>query len=227
MRFLAQARPVVLGNFVKQKHIIDAFKGATGPFVLILILAFHRLENITAWVYLALHGTYGVLWVLKSNIFGDRQWEQSLTPVRAMMLVSGLSLYWLSPLIITVYDVELAAPQIAAAIALFGFGVFFHFAADMQKHTALQQGPRLITTGLFSRLRNPNYFGELLIYSSFSLLALERITWWIGWIPAAAFASIVAVEWIPNMLRKDRSLSRYPEFAEYKKRSKLILPFIL
>lgn len=212
---------------MKQKHIIDAFKGATGPFVLILIFAFHRLESITAWTYLALHGTYGVLWVLKSRIFGDKQWEQPLTLVRAAMLTGGLSLYWISPLVITIYDVELHPAHIASAVALFGFGVFFHFTADMQKHNTLKQGPGLITTGLFSRIRNPNYFGELLIYSSFALLAIERLSWWIGWLPAAAFASIIAIEWIPNMLRKERSLSRYPEFAEYKKRSKLILPYLL
>lgn len=211
---------------MKQKHIIDAFKGATGPFVLILIFAFHRLESVTAWTYLALHGTYGVLWVLKSRIFPDQQWEQALTPLRALMLVGGLSLYWLSPLVIVIYDVELAPLQTAAAISLFGLGVFLHFTADMQKHITLKHGPGLITTGLFSLVRNPNYLGELLIYSSFSLLALERLSWWIGWIPAAAFACIIAMEWIPNMLRKDRSLARYPEFADYKKRSKLILPFL-
>ena len=212
---------------MKQKHIIDAFKGATGPFVLVLIVAFHRLESTTAWLYLALHGTYGVLWVLKSRIFPDRQWEAPLQPMRALMLVGGLAMYWIAPVIITVYDVELSAFHMAAAVSLFGFGVFFHFAADLQKHTALKIAPGLITTGLFTHIRNPNYFGELLIYTSFSLLALERISWPAGWLPFLAFASIVIVEWIPNMRRKDASLSRYPEFAEYKKRTWLILPFLV
>lgn len=212
---------------MKQKHIIDFFKGATGPFVLFLIFAFEREDSATAWVYLALHGTYGVLWVLKSKIFGDKQWEKPITFVRGGMLIGGLSFYWIAPLVITFYGVELEPWHLALAISLFGFGVFFHFASDMQKHISLQLKPGLITTGLFSKLRNPNYFGELLIYSSFAILPIEGWRWWIGYIPAVAFLIIICIEWIPNMMRKEKSLSRYPEFAEYKKRSKLLIPFIL
>ena len=69
---------------------------------------------MTAWVYLALHGTYGVLWVLKSYIFGDKQWEQPAKPIRAVMLASGLSMYWISPVIITYFWVEAHPAQIAA-----------------------------------------------------------------------------------------------------------------
>ncbi len=38
------------------------------------------------------------------------------------------------------------------------------------------------------------------------------------------FASLV---WIPNMLKKDKSLSRYPEFEAYKQVSGLIFPKLL
>ena len=35
-------------------------------------------DNVLAWIYLALHGTYGVLWILKSRYFGDLAglWER-------------------------------------------------------------------------------------------------------------------------------------------------------
>lgn len=211
---------------MKQKHIIDTFKGLTGPVVLALILIFHREQNTTVWVYLALHGVYGILWILKSKIFGDKQWEQPVTLIRSGMLVSGLSMYWIAPLILAYYGKEANPIQIALAVSMFGFGVFFHFGSDLQKYVTLQMKPGLITTGLFARTRNPNYFGELLIYSSFSLLPIQGFSWWIGFIPAIAFASIIAVEWIPNILRKEKSLSRYPDFASYKKRSALIIPFI-
>ena len=65
---------------------------------------------------------------------------------------------------------------------LFSVGVFFHFGADMQKFTALATRPgELITTGFFRLSRNPNYFGELLIYLGFGLLAMH-------WIPMAVIA---------------------------------------
>ena len=46
----------------------------------------------------------------------------------------------------------------------------------MQKFTQLKINPRqLIHDGLFKKCRNINYFGELLIYSSFALLSMHWI----------------------------------------------------
>jgi len=99
-------------------------------------------------------------------------------------------------------------------------GVFFHYAADMQKHAHMKLSPgNLITDGLMARCRNTNYFGELLIYLSFALLSRH-------WVPLAVLAAFMVIIWFPNMRRKDKSLSRYPEYAEYKKRSSLLIPFI-
>jgi steroid 5-alpha reductase family enzyme len=90
----------------------------------------------------------------------------------------------------------------------------------MQKHIALQLRPgRLITTGMVARCRNMNYFGELLIYLSFALLAMH-------WIPLLILLLVIVVVWLPNMRRKDRSLARYPEFEAYGRRSKLFIPFL-
>jgi protein-S-isoprenylcysteine O-methyltransferase Ste14 len=90
----------------------------------------------------------------------------------------------------------------------------------MQKYMALRLRPNhLITEGVWRYLRNPNYFGELLIYVGFSALALH-------WLPFVALAIFIGVIWLPFMLKKDRSLSRYPEFNQYKAKSKLLIPFI-
>jgi steroid 5-alpha reductase family enzyme len=90
----------------------------------------------------------------------------------------------------------------------------------MQKHVTLSLQKGLIQDGLWSRCRNPNYFGELLIYAGFSSLAMH-------WAPLAALALFVGAVWIPNMRKKDRSISRHEGFAEYKKRSKLFIPFVI
>jgi hypothetical protein len=59
--------------------------------------------------------------------------------------------------------------------------------------------------------------GELCIYLSFALLSLH-------WLPFVFFGSVIAIEWVPNMRRKDKSLSRYPTFAAYAQRSGLLFP---
>jgi protein-S-isoprenylcysteine O-methyltransferase Ste14 len=205
---------------VKQKHLIDAHKGVTFLAVLLLMAAYGQWHNPTAWVYLALHGTYGFLWVLKSRIFPDRQWEQPCSPGYALVILGGLTLYWIAPWLLTWRGVEAPPLYLALCVSLYSFGVFLHFAADMQKHTALKLRPGLITDGLFARIRNPNYLGELLIYLGFGLLAMH-------WAPLAVVGLFIAVIWVPNMRRKDRSLSRFPEFAEYRRRTRLFIPFLI
>ena len=47
-----------------------------------------------------------------------------------------------------------------------------------------------------------------------------------GWVPLAVLVFIAIVVWIPNMIRKDKSLSRYPEFEEYRQRSYCFIPLL-
>jgi protein-S-isoprenylcysteine O-methyltransferase Ste14 len=68
-------------------------------------------------------------------------------------------------------------------------------------------------------VRNINYFGELIIYAGFGLLAMH-------WLPAALILAWVIFVWLPNMRRKERSLSRYPSFEAYRKVSRLFLPYL-
>ena len=206
---------------MKWRHWIDSHKGATPIFVIVLMAVFRRWDNPTAWIYLALHGTYGILWVAKSRIFPDRQWEAPAGLWRGLYIWGGLSLYWIAPFIIMYLDVRAPAWLLGLSVSTYSFGVFLHFASDMQKHVALALNPRhLITDRLFSRSRNANYLGEFLIYAGFGSLAMSII-------PYIVLALVMVVVWIPNMVRKDRSLARYPEFAAYRKRSKLLIPFVL
>lgn len=205
---------------MREKHIIDLHKGLTGLFILGLIAWYDSWQQTTALVYLAMHGSYGLLWVAKSYYFADKSWEKPCSAGWAICIWSGLSLYWIAPWLIVSGDTVAPAWLISLSVSVFAFGVFLHFTSDMQKHVLLEQRPgQLIQTGLWSRLRNPNYFGELLIYLSFAMLSLH-------WLPYTILALFVAFYWWPNMQRKDRSLSRYPGFAEYRARSWLFIPFI-
>ena len=129
-------------------------------------------------------------------------------------------MYWISTWIIMSTPVENSPMFLGIIVTIFAMGVFFHYAADMQKHAYLKLSPgNLITDGLMAKCRNTNYFGELLIYLSFAFISQH-------WLPLAVLASFMAIIWFPNMRQKDKSLSRYPEYAEYKKRSSLLIPFI-
>lgn len=205
---------------MKEKHYIDSHKCATFVFILVLMVYFNRWDNVTLWVYLALHGTYGLLWAFKSQVFPDKQWEQPASLVRGLVIWAGLTLYWIAPVIIASENVQAPYWLLALAIALNIVGTVFHFAGDMQKYTQLKYNPRqLITDGFWSLSRSPNYFGEFLIYASFAMLALH-------WLPWVAFGIMIAAAWIPYMRSKEKSLSRYPEFADYKSRTRSFIPFV-
>jgi steroid 5-alpha reductase family enzyme len=114
---------------------------------------------------------------------------------------------------------HLSLPPHVIGIVLFLFtcGIFLHYVSDAQKYYTLKLKKGLIEEGLFSRTRNPNYLGEILIYTSFSLMSLH-------WLPLVILAAWVFGFFVRNMLRKDRSLSRYPQFEEYKRRTALLFP---
>jgi steroid 5-alpha reductase family enzyme len=206
---------------MKQKFFIDSHKAVTGLFVLALIAFYSQWDNPTAWIYLALHGTYGILWNLKSRYFPDKSWEQPADWRFALVAWGGLTVYWVAPWILTSQGVAAPGWYMGLCVALCLVGVFLHFASDMQKYVALTLRPgELITGGLWSLSRNPNYFGELLIYLGFALLAMH-------WLPLVLLALFVIVYWVPNMRRKDRSLARYPGFAEYKAHTRLFIPLLI
>ena len=157
---------------------------------------------------------------MKSRLFPDRQWEQKTPLWFGVIAWLALCLYWLPGWIIASQSVHAPAWLLAACVSVFIFGVFFHFTSDMQKHTTLELKPdTLITNKLFGLARNINYFGELLIYSMMAALAMT----WIAFLPLAAF---IVFYWTPNMLRKEKSLSRYSNFNDYKRKVGLFLPLL-
>jgi protein-S-isoprenylcysteine O-methyltransferase Ste14 len=205
---------------MKQKFFIDTHKGATAFFILLLMTIYDGWQNPTAWLYLALHGTYGLLWVLKSNLFPDQSWEEKTSLAYGVVIWLGLSLYWVAPWLLISNNVQAPGWYMSLCTSLYACGVFMHFASDMQKYTALQINPeQLITSSMFSKLRNPNYLGELLIYLGFGLLAMH-------WLPIAILCIWIVGVWIPRMQKKDKILAQLPGFEEYKKRSKLFIPLV-
>ncbi|MDX1454241.1 MAG: DUF1295 domain-containing protein [Gammaproteobacteria bacterium] len=205
---------------MKEKHFIDTHKGINFLAILGVMGWYGNWDNTTLWVYLALHGTYGFLWIMKSRWFGDASWERETGIAYGLVIWGGLSLYWITPVWIAHFDVDAPNWYLAMCIGIYALGVFFHFAADMQKHMHLKHARgTLLTDGLWGLSRNPNYFGELLIYGGFTLLAMH-------WLPMLVLVTFIGAIWVPNMVRKDRSLSRYPEFAAYRRKTRWLIPYV-
>ncbi len=201
---------------MKAKHPINIHKGLTAP-VIVGMMIFYSNFSTGPWIYLALHGGYGFLWLLKDRIYPDKRWEADLSFGLAISTFLFLGAYWVAPWLLISRGVQPSNPILAIAVFMNLLGVFLHYTSDAQKYFTLKYQPGLITEGFFARCRNTNYLGELLIYGSFALLSLH----WLSFLILAVFAIIV---FLPGMRQKDQSLSRHPEFEHYKLQSGLLLP---
>lgn len=201
---------------MKIKHIINLHKGSTFFIVLGLMVAYQNF-TLGPWIYLTLHGTYGFLWLLKDRIYPDKQWEQEIKPLAGIMTFILIGLYWVAPFILISSGSQPPLPLISLAIAVNIFGVFLHYTSDAQKYYTLKYQSGLINEGFFAKSRNTNYLGEILIYLPFAMLSQH-------WLPFVILGGFISLLFVPNMRKKDQSLSRYPEFEQYKANSGLLLP---
>jgi len=201
---------------MKLNQIINLHKGLT-VFVVMGLMMFYKNYSIAAWVYLSLHGTYGILWLLKEKIFPDPYFKEKINLITSITGFVFLGSYWIAPFILISSQKSISYPIIAASISINIIGVFLHFASDAQKYFTLKIKKELIQDGFFKKIRNTNYLGEILIYLSFAILSMS-------YIPFAILAVFFFVVFLPRMMKKDKSLSKYDSFKEYKQRSGLLLP---
>jgi protein-S-isoprenylcysteine O-methyltransferase Ste14 len=216
--FLGGPRPL------KMAWVVNLQKGGTLPFVLVLMFLWDNF-SAAAWLYAAMHGSYGLIWLLKDRVLPDPAWEKRITLGGALVIcLLVLGPYWLAPVLL-ITDVLPSRPQPSAALMgvsafAYALGVVVMMVADAQKYFVLKLRRGLITDGMFARVRHPNYLGEMLVYGSFALLVGH-------WLPWLVLAWVWSVVFLTNMVMKEASMSRYPEWAAYKARTGMLLPRLL
>jgi protein-S-isoprenylcysteine O-methyltransferase Ste14 len=204
-------------RMVKMNWVINFQKGGTLPFVLAL-MALTDTWTATAWTYLALHGSYGLIWLMKDLIMPDARWQRRITFGGAFLSFAlVLGPHWLAPILLIRDQTEQPAWLLASAAIAYAIGVVLMMASDAQKHFTLAERRGLITTGFFARVRHPNYLGEMILYASFAVVAGHWLPWLVlAWVWLGLF--------VPNMLGKEASMSRYPEWPAYRARTGMLLP---
>ena len=203
---------------MKLNQIINLHKGLT-VFVVGGLMMFYKNYSIAAYVYLSLHGTYGILWLLKEKIFPDPSFKEKISFITSISGFIFLGSYWIAPFILISSQKSVSSPIIAVSIAINIIGVFLHFASDAQKYFTLRVKKDLIKDGFFKNIRNTNYLGEILIYLSFAILSMS-------YIPFLILALFFFIVFLPRMIKKDKSLTKYSSFKEYKQVTGLIFPKI-
>lgn len=207
---------------LKLAWVINLQKAGTLPFIAALMWWYGNATP-AAWIYLALHGGYGLSWFVKDLALPDRGWQQRVTfGGAALSFLLVLGPYWIPPWLLISGVLGPGHPQpsgplMAACIILHTLGLTLMLGADAQKNAVLAVRPGLITDGFYARMRHPNYAGEMLIYGSYALLVRH-------WIPWVILGAIWLLVFMTNIAAQEVSLARYPEWPAYKARTGLLLP---
>jgi len=198
--------------------VINLHKVLVSPIVLLLMWYYDNWSS-AAFLYLGLHGSYTVLWLLKQELYPDKRFEQVL-PLWIGVLTPFLPLatYYAAPFLLISQQTVVPNWVFATAPAIFTLGIFLHYVGDAQKYYTLRLKKGLIQEGLFMRTRNPNYLGEIMIYGAFALVSWHLLSL----VPLAGWTFYFVI----NMDRKDSSMARHKGFKEYKQKTGQLLPKI-
>ncbi len=211
---------------LKLAWVINLQKGGSFPFLLFLVWFYAdktpQATSQAAWLYVALHGSYGLVWLMKDLLFPDASWQRRATIPSCLYVAFGLMMYWLAGWLVISGTAEqnypLPAPiwfMLCVSVCILGCVIMV--AADVQKHVQLKYKRGLISDGMFTHIRHPNYLGEMMTYGAFAMLAWH-------WAAALVLAWFWGTMFSANMVMKEASISRYPEWVEYRRRSRWLIP---
>jgi len=114
---------------------------------------------------------------------------------------------------------------------LWAAGFAVEVIADRQK-SRFRANPahrgRFISTGLWSRSRHPNYFGEILLWTGVAVIAVPVLQgWqWVGMVsPVFVAVLITRVSGVPLLEAKaDAKWGGQPDYEEYKRTTPVLVP---
>ena len=151
---------------------VDFFKGFIFLWILFLMYAFQN-RTLTMWVYLFMHGSYGIIWVFKDFLFPDERGKVKGSLGSHLVLCIVLFGYWCIPVPLAM-RYGLGNPsklRLGSLVVMYLLGLILMIGSDYQKFRMLKKRKGLISSGFFKYSRNPNYLGEFLIYTSFCILS--------------------------------------------------------
>jgi hypothetical protein len=205
--------------------VINFQKLTTIP-MLMLLMVHYGNDSVAAWIYLALQGSYALVWLVKDLAFPDARFHHPATigaGIASLMTVLGW--YWVLGWLMIARGRQTEYPfsddaWFSLCIGMCIVGCSIMIAADAQKYFTLRLRSGLITDGMYRFVRHPNYLGEMLIYVSFALMIWQ-------WLAVLVLAWIWGGLFVVNMVLMEVSLSHYPEWAEYKRRTWWLVPPLL
>jgi len=159
------------------------------------------------------------------------QWGRraiSIAYVRVFLLQAAISLWIGAPVFVAFRSKlgreETSLIEIVGLLAML-IGFVYESVADFQK-SAFKAKPehkdRMLTSGLWKYSRHPNYFGEIVFWWGVSLSLFPQVAWW-GLLPGLTINLLLLK--VSGITLLEARYSARPEFAEYRRRTRALLPW--
>ena len=187
---------------------------------LFILMCYFDNFSLGAWVYVALHGNYGLIWYLKDRTFPDPGFCRPATTASVLMPfpIVLIQYYFIGYWMMSGTENRNPSPErIFVAIQLYATGVVFMALTDAQKYLVLRERKGLITHCMTGWSRNMNYVGEMMLYASFAVLCQRTEVWLI-------YSYVWGIIFVLRMLLKEYSLSKKVDWPEYKAKTWFYLP---
>ena len=200
---------------------VDVNKGSMMLYLFALMVYFNNY-SVGAWVYLSLHGSYGVFWASKSAAFPDAGFTRPATLTSCIVAPWPTALipyYFIGYWMMSGGEVQKnpSGERIFVAMQMHVYGCVLTMLTDVQKYLVLKERRGLITHGMMGWSRNLNYLGEIMLYASFGVICQRWEVW-------AIYAYVWGTIFFLRMLLKEYSFSKKAGWKEYKARTWFFLP---
>ncbi|MGD1874021.1 MAG: DUF1295 domain-containing protein [Mastigocoleus sp.] len=190
---------------------------------LIILSVIYGFQDQRQVIYLCLHISYCSWWLLEQWLFPERAQQifnekVGILAFIAVLLFVGV-FYALPGYFAFTNSHPISYLTIAIALPLYIFGSLINTGADVQKMVAKSMGASLVNDGIWRFVRHINYLGDLMRYTSFSVIA--------GSLWAFILPCIITLLYLQRISQKEEAMAaKYPDFATYKQNSSRLLPGI-
>jgi protein-S-isoprenylcysteine O-methyltransferase Ste14 len=207
--------------FIPQAWYVNLHKG-TMPLLILAMMTYYDNWSLGCWMYFALHGSYGVLWVMKDMTIPDKTFQRKCTLMSAVLPYPTFLLpYCLAGYLMCSNQANQnpSPERLAICVWMYIFGLVLMMGTDGQKYFMLRERRGLIHDGFNKWSRNMNYLGEMMIYGSFALEVGEMGPYYVLLYTQGFVFTL-------RMLEKDQSLWKKDGGKEYFDRTWMLIPKI-
>ncbi|MCT9821446.1 DUF1295 domain-containing protein [Microbacterium sp. W1N] len=242
--FLVQIVVYIPSAIARTERFFDLTGSLTFIAVSVLVLVAVPAPDLRSWVLAAMV----ILWAVRLGSFlflrirrsgADDRFDELKARPLPFLRVWVLQGLWVSVTASAAWIAMSVAPEQRAplgwlsivGVVVWVVGITIEVVADAQKSAfradAAGRG-RFIRTGLWSRSRHPNYFGEILLWIGVMLVAAPVLTGW-QWVallsPVFVILLLTRVSGIPLLEAKaDRTWGGDADYEAYKAATPVLIP---